>query len=235
MLYYIVIVTVTISPMHQRFSHTHDLPQELFESYRFLLQKERVERLHRLRIVDVGTGRKGIARLLLQNAIAHDDSLELYDPQTPIAQPGKKYPNVHVTDAAALEHEAASFDVVSLSFVLCCKSDAEQISILRELREKFPKASLFLLEYILQGRHDVHDILRTDHAAAHQCDLTNQEFSHLHSRFTLASLVHFVEEQGWNVNEICDLYHQKALLTCNASSTITPQNSRVSLAHKSLS
>ncbi len=206
-------------PDQSSFHSPEDWIDQLDAEYGILLRQIRQEKLHGpLRLLDYGTGRKGLARLFLEQHKLPEDQLDLYDPHAQIHPPAKSDRNVRIITQRELMRAPAPYDVVTLSFVLCCLEPQERSVILSALSASHPQAHLLVLEYILK-QHDraaVCALLQREAKAYHR-QLEDPAFLDRHTALDLAGLANLLEENRWQVWHIMRVEGTKALLACRTT------------------
>jgi|GEM_PF-5160070 len=185
--------------------------EDIETDYHFLLKQERRSLFRGLQIIDYGTGRKGLARVILQRYLKESDQLQLFDPHARIHPPAITDSNIKITSLDTLEYD--NIDLVSLSFVLCCLQLDECRELLLHIKSKFPRAKLFVLDYILKDRSELEaiQVLQHDTHNDESDGVLNQHFCELHKKFNLIGLTDTLENTGWQPFHISD-YDTKAFI-----------------------
>ncbi|HAI98644.1 TPA: hypothetical protein DCL30_03875 [Candidatus Peribacteria bacterium] len=154
-----------------------------------------------LELLDFGCGVRGISRVILEG-VSHDtDRLHLFDPYANIMPSPQS--NVHIASTQDVHGDnRIPFDVVSLSYVLCCIETEEQAhSLLRKLRLSQPQAVTVIIDYTLRNRSnmEVLHLLNSREEQKWKESMGKDSFAETRRRFTPASLEAFVRDAGYDV------------------------------------
>lgn len=146
-----------------------------------------------LNVLDFGCGRLGVSRVILQHRLETRDRLHLYDPSACIDPP--RDPHVRVaSEAEIFGPQRTRFDLMALSYVLCCIPPQEVHGLLQRLRDAQPQARGVFVDYTLAD-HSEEEVLRLLHADEERNwlkKLGREEFITVHRRFTRDSLLRLV-------------------------------------------
>jgi len=187
-------------------------------------------------ILDFGSGEKGVGRMFLEETVRHtEDRLMLYDPEADIASPMHKQVSI-VSSKNVFGDNAEHFDIVHLSYVLCCMEPHEAHRALRSLQEAHPNASWIIIDYVLSGRNalEVLGLLQSREERKWIKRLGEEEFVRVHTRFSVDSLVELVRQSGISVLndnvEFLDGAHMRVAITAQGS-PISPPHTPPSSRH----
>lgn len=152
----------------------------------------------RLNILDFGCGPHGTGRMLLRNLKEPQDGLHLYDPYANIEQP--RVPNEFIaTRQHVFGDNRIAFDIVNLSYVLCCMRPTDGRDALEQLRWAHPGASLVVVDYTLQTRSqaEVLQLLNSTEEMKWRRRMGEEAFASTRRQFTPESLQWLVRLSGY--------------------------------------
>jgi hypothetical protein len=146
-----------------------------------------------LEILDFGCGRLGVSRVILQYLMQTRDRLHLYDPLALIEPPLDG--NIRIaSEKEIFGPERTRFDVIALSYVLCCIPPEDVPPLLQNLKTAQPQARGLFVDYTLADRSDA-EVLRLLNAQEERYwleRLGRDDFITVHRRFTRESLEHLL-------------------------------------------
>jgi hypothetical protein len=156
--------------------------------------------------LDVGSGRKGVARVVLEHAKQERDILALYDPQTEIQQTS----GVAVVSAPEIPRSPErerECDLVNIAYVLCLLPEPARNSLLGALRSRHPGATFTVVDYILRGRgrNDILRMLNSCNERRWQKHMGDDRFVATRASFDLPLLEQAVAQCGFQVLESHEL------------------------------
>lgn len=194
--------------------HTVFLPSEqvsavyrLKSHFESLLEKLRLKKKKEtLCGLDVGSGRKGTARMVLEHAKREQDLLALYDPETEVQATSGVHivPTLEVPKALGGSEEC---DLVNIAYVLCILPEQTRSALLGALRLRHPQATFTVIDYILRGR-ERNDILRTLNSSNERKwreRMQDDRFVETRASFDLPLLEDTVSQCGFQVLESHDI------------------------------
>jgi|GEM_PF-6335457 len=148
-----------------------------------------------VRILDYGTGVKGVMRTVLQWEMKPEDTLLLYDPFAPIQPPSRE--NVRILPADARPDEPV--DLLTMSHVLPYIEPDGARELLSTFRDTRPQTQLIVVDYTLKGRDREKILGMMDSAAEAEWlrKLGPDEFIRTHTRYTLEQLIQLFQESGY--------------------------------------
>ncbi|MFH0851885.1 MAG: methyltransferase domain-containing protein [Candidatus Peregrinibacteria bacterium] len=142
-----------------------------------------------LEVLDFGCGRLGVSRVILQYLMHTRDRLHLYDPAALIESP--RDANVRVaSEEEIFGPQRTRFDVMTLSYVLCCVPPRDVFELLKRLKTAQPQARGVFVDYTLADRSET-EVLRFLNAQEERSwleKLGRDEFIAVHRRFSRDSL-----------------------------------------------
>lgn len=151
---------------------------------------------HFLNILDFGSGRYGIGRALLENQInQYGDRMYLYDPYTDV----KRSVNSQVFVAENLDNIPENIDFINISYVLCSMEPDEARQALSDLKNRFNRAEIFVLDYVLNGREELINLLQSNEECKWRQIQGEKEFRRTRTRFTAGSLKAALMESGLEI------------------------------------
>ena len=151
--------------------------------------------------LDFGAGPYGVSRMILEHVLdLRRDHLALFDPYTPITQPTKH----HVTEVSedeiySLTH--APFDIISVSYILCCMEPCRAKIMLAKLQKAQRAATYMFVDYTLRGmtRKDVLALLTAREEMKWRAHMGEDTFARTRTQHTRASLAALIHESGLRV------------------------------------
>ncbi len=187
---------------HEQGGHLQaSIRQQQIYSYLFSGMANQTQR-DTLNVLDFGTAYRGASRSFLEGQIGNKAgrSLKLYDPYTRIAPP--IYPNVSIIDEhAVFGINAEEFDVINLSYVLCCLDGVEATELLSKIIEQHPDAVLTVFDYVLKNRDKarVLDVLCTKQEMIWRKKMGDDAFFQSRSYYAINELAEVVTDAGGTV------------------------------------
>lgn len=153
-----------------------------------------------LDLLDYGCGWRGAQRLIFEGVKRDIDRLALFDPLCDIHPPREPQERI-VTEEEILDPRGTLFDVIALSYVLCCVTPDEGRRILSTLHTAQPQAQLLVVDYTLQNRSqmEVLQLLTTREEWKWRQRMGDEDFATTRRRFTVDSLEQFVRSTGYQV------------------------------------
>lgn len=150
-----------------------------------------------LNILDFGCGVRGSGRVLIAGIIsgtAH--RLSLLDPFASIKKPRNQRTTIKSTTEVFEGTER--FDLINLSYVLCCIDPKAVTEILRTLKIQNPTAAFTIIDYILKGRARNEVLRLLDSAWEKKCfnRQSDGDFVEQHMRFDESLLINLVQDAG---------------------------------------
>ncbi|MFH1444356.1 MAG: hypothetical protein ABIG34_03125 [Candidatus Peregrinibacteria bacterium] len=166
---------------------------------RSLIDEHHVHRPN-LNLLEYGCGWRGVQRVILEGIKANHDRLALFDPHAKIRSP--EWPNERIVDRAEIfGHNRIPFDIITLSYVLCCVSPEEGQRILQSIRISQPQSSVLIVDYTLKNRSqmEVLALLTSREEMKWRNSMGEEEFAETRRQFTPETLEEFVRSAGHNV------------------------------------
>ncbi|OIO53278.1 hypothetical protein AUJ46_05375 [Candidatus Peregrinibacteria bacterium CG1_02_54_53] len=159
-------------------------------------------RIHKpnLDLLEYGCGWRGAQRVILEGIKTFHDRLALYDPHVEIRPP--TCPNERIVDHAEIFGPGRrAFDIITLSYVLCCVSPKTGMGILQSLRAAQPQADMLIVDYTLNNRSqmEVLDLLTSREEMKWREAMGEQEFAETRRQFSPETLAEFVRSSGHNL------------------------------------
>ena len=179
-----------------------------FEAYinQETLYRRVLEMLHQIRdklnILDFGCGPHGVGRMLLRSLKKKDDKLYLFDPHATI-EPSRD-PNEFIATKQDVYGDARiPFDIVNLSYVLCCMEPIDAIYALKNLKASHSKAMLAIVDYTLRNRSEIEvlQLLTSHEEMKWRRHMGDEAFAHTRRQFTPESLEHLIRMAGYSLLE----------------------------------
>lgn len=181
-----------------------------------------------LDLLDYGCGWRGAQRVIFEGTKRNIDRLSLFDPFCAIHPPKEPQERIVTTEEIFADNRIA-FDIIALSYVLCCTTPEEGRRILSALREHQPQAQLLIVDYTLHHRSqmEVLNLLTAQEELKWRERMGDAEFSSTRRRFTVESFEEFVRSAGYPIlghAALLDSFgvHAAVVTLPQHSSVITP-------------
>ncbi|MDD5026431.1 MAG: hypothetical protein PHH13_03580 [Candidatus Peribacteraceae bacterium] len=190
----------TISVVPQNYNGRHYEAYLKQEGIYAAILRHRHRHKKELDLLDFGCGVRGVSRVILEEISNSRDRLHLFDPYANIMP--SPQPNVRIASAQDVHGDnRIPFDVVSLSYVLCCMETEQARPLLRKLRFSQPQAITVIIDYTLQERSnmEVLQLLNSHEEQRWKKGMGEDSFAETRRRFTPASLEAFVRDAGYDV------------------------------------
>jgi len=155
------------------------------------------QRKQELNLLDFGCGWRGVQRVIFEGMKNTRDRLALFDPLCEIYPP--RSPNERIVEMPEIfSANSIPFDIVALSYVLCCMTPEEGKRILHDLHVFQPQAQLLIVDYTLQNRSqmEVLQLLTSREEMKWRQRMGDQRFASTRRRFTAESFEGFVRAAG---------------------------------------
>lgn len=153
-----------------------------------------------LNLLDYGCGVRGVQRVIFEGKKSIRDRLALFDPHAHIVPPAT--PDVRTVQWHEIfGPDRTTFDIIALSYVLCCVSPEEGRYILRDLRACQPQARLLIVDYTLatRSRMEVLQLLTAREEMKWRDRMGDTAFAETRRRFTRETLEDFVRSAGHDI------------------------------------
>lgn len=153
-----------------------------------------------LEVLDFGTGPCGTSRVILQSILETRGRLALFDKQSVVIEPPLR-PHVHIApEYDVYGYPNPDFDLISLSYVLCCLGETDPALTLLTLREYHRTSLMTIVDYTMKNfpRNAVLRLLNT-HAEQEWMRRDQDHFVEARTQFTPQSLRTFAEQCGYDV------------------------------------
>ncbi|MDO8469078.1 MAG: hypothetical protein Q7S29_04960 [Candidatus Peribacter sp.] len=153
-----------------------------------------------LDLLDYGCGWRGVQRVIFEGTKNACDRLALFDPICDIHQP--RSPNERIVENPEIfSANSIPFDLVALSYVLCCVTPEEGKRILHDLHVLQPQAQLLIVDYTLKNRSqmEVLNLLTSREETKWRQRMGDQSFASTRRRFTAESFEEFVHAAGHRI------------------------------------
>jgi len=176
----------------QAFMFQTDLTRNLIHTHH--------QRKPNLNLLDYGCGRRGVQRVIFEGTKQDCDQLALFDPFADIFPP--RTDNVSIVKRSEIFGDnRIPFDIVALSYVLCCVSPDEGKRILHALQLLQPQAQLLVVDYTLNNRSqmEVLDLLASQEEMKWRDSMGEEDFATTRRRFTRESLAQFIYDAGYKM------------------------------------
>lgn len=147
-----------------------------------------------LRALDFGTGHDSVSRALIESELQPGDSLALYDPSANIAPPLKQSRIIGRNEAFG--YVPGGINLVSIAFVLCSLERDKAVHTLLQLRDAHPEAEFLIVDYMLKGREQLADLLKSNAEMLWRKSVGNAEFVRTRTRFDVDALCDVLAESG---------------------------------------
>jgi hypothetical protein len=135
--------------------------------------------------------------MLLTNLKGREDTLHLFDPYVAIEVP--RSPRVRIANTQDVYGDRRlPFDIVNLSYVLCCMRPLDALSALRSLRGSHPHATIVIVEYTLAHRSkmEVLSLLTSDEEMKWRRLMGEDAFAETRRQFSPESLAFLLQFAG---------------------------------------
>ncbi len=153
-----------------------------------------------LDLLDYGCGWRGVQRVIFESTKETRDRLALFDPFVQIRP--SQTDDVYVAgEREIFGDNRTHFDIVGLSYVLCCVSAEEGQKILRTLHARQPWAQLLIVDYTLHNRSrmEVLALLTAQEEMKWRRRMGEDDFVATRRRFTRHSFEQFVRDAGYDI------------------------------------
>ncbi|MDD4318779.1 MAG: hypothetical protein PHW10_00405 [Candidatus Peribacteraceae bacterium] len=152
-------------------------------------------------VLDFGTGENGVSRIIFQSILTNRGRLALFDkPDVPIHFPR----DAHVRIAQAHEvygYPMPPFDLVNLSYVLCCLGNEDPALTLLLLQEYHRRALFSVVDYTMRGRSREETLALLNSASERrwQKRMGEDAFVAARTRHTADSLRSLLEDASFDI------------------------------------
>lgn len=153
-----------------------------------------------LKILDFGCGEEGVSRVILRGSMGDADTLFLYDPEARIHPPRDQRERI-ASGQNVYGDQRIPFDIVTLSYVLCCMEPQELLPTLQHLRTSQPQAVMIIVEYVLCGRSslEILGLLTANEEMKWRAYMGEDHFVETRERFTRESLETLLRKAGFSL------------------------------------
>lgn len=177
--------------------------RELYESTVNMLRnhKKAADTSETIEALDFGTGPYGVARMILGNVLSSRlDHLSLFDPYAEVRKP-RRNNEKEITGDKIYGPMPTRFDIISLSYLLCCMEPEKAQKMLQGLLQAQHDATYIFIDYTLQGmtREQVLALLVSDREIKWRTDMGDDDFFRTRTQHTRASLAALVQSSGFEL------------------------------------
>ncbi len=198
-------MSVSFAPEHEHGHHTHAYYEQVALFHAVANTQRRRRALARdprpIEALDYGTGWQGVSRVILEGVLSAREQLFLYDKFAAIKP--SRMPNVHQATPEDIFSGWKQFDIISISYVMCCMDPLEARAMLANLQEAQQSAQYVIVDYTLRGRtrEDVLALLTSNQEMKWRHHMGEDEFARTRMQHTPASLAALTQSAGlgvWN-------------------------------------